>query len=89
MPFKVYVGFGNNSNLVKAIIKKRFWFELTKNKEEAHFVWVQLKDEDAFARQLEKYEEKSKIYETQKLKPKIVKVESEQKTASTFALENS
>jgi hypothetical protein len=24
--FKVYVGKGNNSNLIKSIMKKRFWF---------------------------------------------------------------
>lgn len=29
---KIYIGKGNNSNLIRSIIKKRFWFELTKNK---------------------------------------------------------
>jgi len=42
-PFKIFVGNGNNSNLIKSIIKKRFWFDVTKNREEAHFVWTQLK----------------------------------------------
>ena len=25
-PFKIFIGRGNNNNLIKAIIKKRFWF---------------------------------------------------------------
>ena len=41
--FKIFIGKGNNSNLIKAIIKRRFWFEITKNMEEANFVWTQLK----------------------------------------------
>jgi hypothetical protein len=49
--FKIYVGKGNNSNLIKCIIKKRFWFEVTKSKEEAHFVWTQLKEEEVYTRQ--------------------------------------
>lgn len=51
-PFKFYVGLGNNGNLVRAILKKRFWFEPTKNREEAHLVWTQLKDENIFKLQL-------------------------------------
>ena len=31
-PLKVFVGIGNNGNLLKALFKKRFWFEITKNK---------------------------------------------------------
>ena len=25
-PFKIFIGSGNNNNLIKAIMKKRFWF---------------------------------------------------------------
>lgn len=34
-------------------MKKRFWFELTKIKEEAHFVWTQLKEEFIYNKQVE------------------------------------
>lgn len=30
--YKVYVGKGNNSELVKSVIKRRFWLEVTTNK---------------------------------------------------------
>lgn len=50
--FKVYIGKGNNNNLIKSIMKKRFWFEVTKKKEEAHFVWTQIKEESTFEKQL-------------------------------------
>ena len=30
--YKVYVGPGNNSNLIKGIIKRRFWWNITNNK---------------------------------------------------------
>jgi len=42
--FKVYIGKGNNSNLIRSILKKRFWIEITKDIQEANFVWTQLKE---------------------------------------------
>lgn len=60
-PFKIFVGKGNNGNLIRSIIKKRFWFELTRNKEEAHFVWTQLKEEEVHARQNRQEEVKSEF----------------------------
>jgi len=42
--FKIFIGRGNNCNLIKAVMKRRFWFEITKNIEEANFVWTQLKE---------------------------------------------
>ncbi len=30
--YKVFVGPGNNSLLIKSVIKRRFWLELTTNK---------------------------------------------------------
>lgn len=58
--FKVYIGKGNNSNLIKAIMKRRFWFESTKKIEEAHFVWTQLKEESVYDRQNMKFDQKIK-----------------------------
>lgn len=40
---KVYVGKGNNSGLVRGLIKRRIWFAVTDKIEEANFVWTQLK----------------------------------------------
>lgn len=53
--FKIYIGSGNNNNLIKAIMKKRFWFQITKNKEQANFVWTQLKEDSIFKKQREIY----------------------------------
>ncbi len=50
-PFKIFIGQGNNNNLIKAIIKKRFWFQIVKTSEEANFIWTQLKDENIYQRQ--------------------------------------
>jgi hypothetical protein len=40
---RAYIGKGNNSNLVKSLIKRRFWWEITENIDSAHFVWTQIK----------------------------------------------
>lgn len=40
---KVYIGKGNNSSLVRGLIKRRIWFAVTERVEEANFVWTQLK----------------------------------------------
>ena len=41
---KVYVGEGNNSNMIFSILKRRNWWILVPNIEEAHFVWTQTKN---------------------------------------------
>jgi len=43
--YKLYVGPGNNGNLIKGIMKRRFWWTLTTNKNEdgINFMWTQLK----------------------------------------------
>lgn len=48
IPLKFYVGRGNNSNLIKSLMKKRFWFEETTKAKEANFVWTQIKFETIF-----------------------------------------
>ncbi len=39
--YKVFVGPGNNSELIKGVVKRRFWLELTTNKSESNFIWTQ------------------------------------------------
>ena len=41
---KVYVGKGNNSSMVRALISRRYWFAVTERVEEANFIWTQLKE---------------------------------------------
>lgn len=40
---KYFVGPGNNSNLIKGLMKRRPWFQLTDKPQDAHFVWSQIK----------------------------------------------
>jgi hypothetical protein len=40
---KFFVGGGNNSNLIKGIMKRRPWFQLTDKQQDAQFVWTQIK----------------------------------------------
>ena len=47
-PVKYYVGGGNNCNLVKSVLKNRFWLEETNSAQEASFVWTQIKVEEFF-----------------------------------------
>lgn len=45
---KYFVGPGNNSNLIKGIMKRRPWFQLTDKMQDAHFVWTQIKNATVF-----------------------------------------
>ena len=40
---KFYIGKGNNSLLVKSLLKRRFWWVQVDDPKEANFVWTQLK----------------------------------------------
>ena len=40
---KVYIGRGNNSQLVRSLIKRCTWWSFTDKIEEANFIWTQLK----------------------------------------------
>lgn len=42
--YKVFIGKGNNSGLVRRIMASRIWWKLTDDVDEAHFVWTQWKD---------------------------------------------
>lgn len=47
--FKAYIGPGNNSLLVKSLIKRRnAWWTFTDRIDEAHLVWTQIKVNDYF-----------------------------------------
>lgn len=51
-PLKYYVGFGNNSALVKGIMRRRYWWQLVdKITDDTNFVWTQLKLSDVFKAQ--------------------------------------
>ena len=65
--FKIYIGKGNNNNLIKALMKRRFWFEVTKNVEEAHFIWTQLKEEQVYQKQKKNFEEKMQANASKKM----------------------
>ena len=41
--YRAYVGPGNNSFMLKALIKRRFWWALADKPEGCNFVWTQLK----------------------------------------------
>lgn len=41
--YKYFVGKGNNRQLVKTLMKRRFWWVETEDVNEAQFVWTQLK----------------------------------------------
>lgn len=51
-PYKIYVGGGNNSMLIKSLMKRRFWWVLVdKITEDVNFVWTQLKVASMFEKQ--------------------------------------
>ena len=52
---KYYVGPGNNSNLIKGIMRRRPWFAITDKIQDANFVWTQLKEDSIFKKQREIY----------------------------------
>jgi hypothetical protein len=39
--FKLFVGKGNNSKLIKTIFSYRFWWKITHDESEANLVWTQ------------------------------------------------
>lgn len=43
-PYKAYVGAGNNSMIIKGILRRRFWWQFVeKLGDDTNFVWTQLK----------------------------------------------
>ena len=51
--FKVFVGGGNNSVLVKSLMKRRFWWVIVdKLTDDVNFVWTQLKNQNIYKLQI-------------------------------------
>lgn len=49
---KFFVGFGNNSALIKGIMRRRFWWQIVdKITDDTNFIWTQLKIADVFKKQ--------------------------------------
>lgn len=49
---KFFVGFGNNSAIIKGIMHRRYWWQLVdKISDDTNFVWTQLKVGDYFKKQ--------------------------------------
>ena len=52
--YKVFVGQGNNSMLIRGIVRRRPWWQiLDKFSDEVNFVWTQLKVNEFFTFQKE------------------------------------
>lgn len=51
--YRIWIGPGNNSMLIKSLIKRRFWWtvENDRNLSTVNFVWSQLKDNNLYLRQ--------------------------------------
>ena len=49
---KAYVGGGNNCNMIKGLLKRRFWWVISDQPtDDCMFVWTQLKVRKIFERQ--------------------------------------
>ena len=44
LKYRFYVGRGNNSLLIKSLMKRRFWWVQEEDPKKANFVWTQLKN---------------------------------------------
>lgn len=53
--YKAWVGNGNNGNLLKALIKRRYWWQVVEEKTwGVNFLWTQLKNNEYFKAQGDK-----------------------------------
>ena len=63
--YKAWIGNGNNGNLLKALIKRRFWWQIVQEKSyNVNFIWTQLKNNEYFKVQQKKLGQKEKKYVT-------------------------
>jgi hypothetical protein len=49
--YKFFIGNGNNRNLIKSILKQRYWWTETNDISSANLVWTQLKHLPSIDRQ--------------------------------------
>ena len=53
--YRAYVGYGNNCNLIKKILKERgYWVIVDRMEDDPHFVWTQLKVQSFIDKKLKK-----------------------------------
>lgn len=48
---KCYVGPGNNSAMIKGLLKRRYWWVISEDRTECNFVWTQIKVNAVFEKQ--------------------------------------
>ena len=46
--YRAFIGFGNNSNLIRSILKRRYWWIIVDKVEGCNFSWSQLKINSIF-----------------------------------------
>jgi tubulin--tyrosine ligase len=51
MKYHAYVGRGNNSLLIKSLLKRRFWWTIDDDHKNSNFIWTQLKINSCFERE--------------------------------------
>lgn len=49
--YRAYVGRGNNSLLIRSLLKRRFWWVIEEDHKNCHFIWTQLKINGCFDRE--------------------------------------
>jgi len=51
-PLKAFLGCGNNSNMIRGLIKRRFWWNISENyTPDCLFAWTQIKIKNIYQRQ--------------------------------------
>ena len=48
---KYYVGPGNNSSMIKGLLKRRYWWVMSEDRNQCSFVWTQIKINAIFDKQ--------------------------------------
>lgn len=60
--YRAWIGIGNNGNLIIALIKRRFWWQIVEEKNwSVNFLWTQLKNNEYFKAQGDKLKQKNTL----------------------------
>lgn len=62
---KYYVGAGNNSAMIKGLMKRRFWWVSSEDPDECCFVWTQIKVNSIYQKQQSGTKKTNKVVEEQ------------------------
>lgn len=54
--YRAYFGFGNNSCMLKSIMRRRFWWTIVESAENCQFSWTQLKVNSFYKSQVSRQE---------------------------------